>query len=400
MGDSMTLSWTAAVVANGFAMIVLLTMLLDFHGKQRRFLLRDQVIFKWMLILNLVILALDAGTYVLNGQTFAGARTQNLLITTAFYILNPLMSVLYAMFCDVRLKTPARIQRRLTWLYWLPVAVNTVFALLSVRYSLLFRIDANNVYNRGSMLGVSFALSFLLLGISFVRILVHHCRYLAANRPDTFAFNQQTLTSLMLFPIAPVVGGILQSYWFNTVTVVWLSTVIGLLIVFFNTQNAEIYSDSLTGLYNRKKADSYMQSLSQGNGKGNGVYLAMLDVDNFKRINDRYGHMTGNKALKIVADSLRAVCDRETFLSRYGGDEFMLISRQGGRVKLEGILNRVEKNLQEYCSVNNLSYSLSISAGIAEGDENTESIDALFSEADTQLYRSKTKLKRRAEDFQ
>jgi len=60
----------------------------------------------------------------------------------------------------------------------------------------------------------------------------------------------------------------------------------------------------------------------------------------------------------------------------------------------------LEKNLQEYCSVNNLSYSLSISAGIAEGDENTESIDALFSEADTQLYRSKTKLKRRAEDFQ
>jgi diguanylate cyclase (GGDEF)-like protein len=392
----MTPPWTAAVVANGFAIIVLLTLLLDFHGKQRCFLLRDQVIFQWMLILNIVILVLDAGTYVLNGQTFAGARVLNLLITTAFFILNPLMSVLYALFCDVRLKTSARTRNRLVWLYWLPFAVNLVFALLSVRYSLLFRLDANNMYNRGSMFGVSFALSFVLLGVSFVRILVYHRRYLSANEPDTFASNRHTITLLLLFPAVPLLGGVLQSCWFTTVTVVWLSTVIALLILFINTQNAEIFTDSLTGLYNRKKANCYMQSFSQTNG----VYMAVLDVDNFKRINDCFGHLTGDKALKIVADTLQAVCDRDTFLSRYGGDEFMLISRQGGKKKLEGMLKRVEKNLLDYCSVNKLSYSLSISAGIAEGDESTESIDALFSAADTQLYRSKTKLKRRADDLQ
>ncbi len=99
--------WTTAIFMNVFALVILLILLIDSGNQQHRFLMKDQVLFKWMLILNILILIVDAATWVLNGQTFAGARTLNVLLTTVFYILDPVMSFLYICYCDLKIGTKA-----------------------------------------------------------------------------------------------------------------------------------------------------------------------------------------------------------------------------------------------------------------------------------------------------
>jgi len=390
-------AWMPAVIVNAFAILILLILLVDIGQKQRRFRLRDQKLFQWMLVNNIVILILDAGTWVLNGQTFEGARTLNLFFTTAFYIVDPVMSLLYIAYCDIKIGTPPEKRRRLSYLYCVPLAINLVLALASIWHPLLFNIRGDNVYVRGPLLYVSFFLSYVLLAIAFIRVLYYRRQLVKKGNQTPFLCCNRGMIALVIFPLIPFVGGVIQ-VWFCPVTVVWLAPVVALLIVFINIQNAEISTDELTGLYNRRQADSYLQSLVQANVKNRPVGLALLDMDNFKQINDHYGHLTGDRALRLMANVLQTECDRDTFYCRYGGDEFVIVTKQKDEAWIDNLLRRIGKRLDESCRAMGAQYTLSISAGVAIWDDEMESVDAFFSTADIRLYQNKSKMGRRAGD--
>lgn len=398
----MVQAWLPAVIANTFAIMVLFVMLIDFSRKQHRFRMKDQRVFHWMLITNIVILLLDAGTWVLNRQTFLGARTLNIFFTTAFYCLDPLMSLLYILYCEIKIGTRSDRRKFLTRLYSIPFLINFVLSLISIRASLMFRIGPDNVYSRGSLLALSFFLSYILLAVALFRI-VHYRRKVRKQRAigvyhvHTGSAGPQGTAVLIIFPIVPLMGGIMQIFY-CPVTVVWLSTVITLLIVYFNIQNAEIATDSLTGLYNRRQTDGYLQNLLQNDFAEKPICLAILDVDNFKLINDRYGHRTGDRTLQALANVLQTVCGRNIFCSRYGGDEFVLIDEQGNLDRMQQLLQQIDRQLNQYCTALGIECTLSISSGTTVRTKATDSVDALFSAADIQLYRNKSNLKRRAGD--
>lgn len=84
-------------------------------------------------------------------------------------------------------------------------------------------------------------------------------------------------------------------------------------------RNRQVYVDSATRVYNRRYYDERVRNLS-------GEYaLAMIDIDNFKKINDRFGHTAGDAALYYVAQTIRSMLRSNDALIRYGGDEFFLL---------------------------------------------------------------------------
>ncbi len=396
----MTQPWITAVITNTFALIVLLIMFFNATGKYRRFQLTDQTLFQWMLITNMLILLMDAGTWVLNGTTFYGAHALNLFCTTSFYILDPVMSLLYIIYCDIKLGVPIAKRRRLILWYSLPVLINLVLALLSIRYGILFRVNADNTYARAPFLWLSFLLSYLLLGVALVRVLRSNWKLRKAKK---WSYNtaiipgKRGMCALEIFPLIPLVGGILQVHY-AYVTVVWLSTVLALLVLFINEQNVEISTDPLTGLYNRKQTDIYLQNLLQSNLGYDRLCLMMIDVDNFKRINDEFGHLKGDQALRILASAMRAECDKRTFFSRYGGDEFVICALGCDMETLCLLPQRLNRWLADYCLSMKLPFSLSISAGVAQWSQTMSGLDALYAEADAKLYQDKAKMKRRSGD--
>ncbi len=312
----MITQWMPAISVTALGLAVLLVLLPAVGGRGSRFLLNDQRVFVWMLLTNIAMLALDTGTWLLNGQAFAGARTLNMAFTTAYYALDPLMSLLYLIFCDIKLGVPKARRRKLLPLYLIPVAVNLLLTLLSIRGSYLFHIGVDNRYVCGSLLALSFLLSSALMVVAFYRVMHFSRRKLWLDVTSDHRITPNGVRSLLAFALPPLLGAVAQ-VWFNQITVAWISTVLSLLIVFINIQNAEIATDALTGILNRRQTDSYLMSLMQSKTKL--FTLIVMDLDHFKQINDQNGHIVGDNALKAMAAVMRDICRKDEFFSRYGG---------------------------------------------------------------------------------
>ncbi len=390
--------WIPAVSLDTFCLVILIILAADIKKKkQHRFPLPDQTLYFWMLITNMIMLLLDCGAFLFDGQTFPGARTLNLAVTTAFYALNPLMSLLYLCYCDVKLNvSKKKIMRRLPW-YCAPLAFSIVLSGLSIRYPLLFWIGENNFYSRGPLLWLSFLLSYALLAIAFVRVLIITKKAKDTEICEAPAMRKHITKTLLLFSLPPLLGGLIQ-IWYNGITVIWIVTVISLLIIFINIQNTQIAMDTLTGLYNRRQADLYLQRLTQSTANAARIVLTIMDIDNFKQINDRFGHVSGDNAVRTLAAILQSQCGNNDFACRFGGDEFVVISTQ--EKNIPAFIKNINDALAEYCTSKNTGYQLSISAGYANWADGYESVDAFINAADKMLYQQKARLKRRSADRQ
>lgn len=108
--------------------------------------------------------------------------------------------------------------------------------------------------------------------------------------------------------------------------IVPLGTFLPIHLAFLEIQNGEIYSDALTGLNNRRRMEIYLQDKIHNTSEEKPFRIHMIDVNDFKQVNDKFGHIVGDRALQLVADALRNVAGQmHGFCARYGGDEFVLI---------------------------------------------------------------------------
>lgn len=148
------------------------------------------------------------------------------------------------------------------------------------------------------------------------------------------------------------------------------------------TYNNKLYIDPLTGAYNRRYYEEQLSGLLQMGA------VAMVDVDDFKSINDSYGHQAGDKALRTVVDVIHACVRRTDMVVRYGGDEFVLVFQD---VPRQAFAERLERICAAVCQIRLPDYpeiALSVSIGGAYGPGRT---GEMVSEADRLLYLAKSR---------
>jgi diguanylate cyclase (GGDEF)-like protein len=150
--------------------------------------------------------------------------------------------------------------------------------------------------------------------------------------------------------------------------------------------------DGLTGLPNRQLlVDRLNHSIEvmQRRG-GNPPVVMFLDLNRFKLVNDTFGHQTGDELLKQVAVRLRAVLRSSDTLSRFGGDEFVILCEDvGDRETASIITDRVRGAFEEPFDLAGELLGVSVSIGVATVDDDMVSIEALLSEADAAMYFAK-----------
>ncbi|MCX7679588.1 MAG: diguanylate cyclase [Spirochaetes bacterium] len=118
--------------------------------------------------------------------------------------------------------------------------------------------------------------------------------------------------------------------------------------------------------------------------------IIIIDLDDFKAINDTYGHIVGDKILEQFVAVIKANLRSEDVLARYGGDEFIILLPQTGRVGARAMAERIKHRLEEHFkSSENKSISVRFSAGIATYPYDAEDYDTLLDCADKALYKSK-----------
>ena len=165
-------------------------------------------------------------------------------------------------------------------------------------------------------------------------------------------------------------------------------------------QNAQLYDqaesradrDPLTGVYHHRYLKTRLEEeLRRSRSNGQPVAVVMMDLDNFKNVNDTYGHLVGDDALKMVTSVVQSAVRSSDVVGRYGGDEFMVILPETTREKTETIIERVTAELEErdLRLADGSSIPVKCSIGYALFPQDAESPADLIAKADAALYQSK-----------
>ncbi len=151
------------------------------------------------------------------------------------------------------------------------------------------------------------------------------------------------------------------------------------------------YMDQLTGSYNRHKLLEMFESLRKQNRH---FGLVMIDIDDFKQINDTFGHKEGDVVLQKLVECIKKNVRRSDFLARWGGEEFVLIIPDIDIVSLKQKMEQLQDKLRECDYALPSKVTLSMGVGVYEGES---SFDDLLSRVDKVLYRAKRNGKNRME---
>ena len=154
--------------------------------------------------------------------------------------------------------------------------------------------------------------------------------------------------------------------------------------------------DYLTGLYNRGGAEELInQYLSEMTGtEGVTSMFLLLDLDNFKQLNDTLGHQMGDRALQEVADVLRSHFREYDIVCRLAGDEFVVLMKEMPQEAMDKNMQALLKKIErEYC-VGDTAVPLSASVGVSIWPGHGGSFDELYRKADVALYHAKENGKR------
>lgn len=271
----------------------------------------------------------------------------------------------------------------------IPIAVLVFMNIASYWTHWTFYISSAGSYTRGRFY--------------FMQVLCSYIYYIFTLFIEIKGMRTGTVTErmlyqkLLLFLLVPILGGGLQiiigSFPFTVATIL-----ISILFLYISILNQRINTDALTGLNNRlasrEKAEDYINEAEK-----NPFFLYLMDINDFKQINDTYGHNEGDKALVTVSDALRlTVRNHRGFIGRYGGDEFIAMILSSGIGEADTFLSEINKNIGVLSDRRGLGYEITIAAGYSYCDRKYADRLKLTDEADEMLYKVKTAMKSSIDD--
>lgn len=336
------------VELNIFSFAVLLLIFFNIRHRHDQ-LLTEQKLFLLLLFTQAAILVLDSLMWLLDGKQGPMMREIFMTITVLYYFLNPIICMIWYFYVDYQVYRDEKHLVRVLPIT-IPALINIILTFSSVFTGASFYLDQNNVYHRGPLFLLMSAIAFFYLIYTWILTVV---KRKSIPKPD--------FLPIAIFMLPVIIGGVIQTFYYG-VSLIWSCTTISILIIFINIQNAQLYTDHLTGLFNRRQLDRYLQNKVRAM---NGGYLAglMLDLDSFKNINDRYGHNAGDEALIATSDILKKTFRKNDFIARFGGDEFVVIMSLQEKNDLLTAIRRLEDNVALFNARGSTLYTISLSIG-------------------------------------
>jgi len=272
------------------------------------------------------------------------------------FLISPILPSLWLLYVHLQVSHEEGKMRRLFCPLLAINAINAVMLVLTQIFGWFYYIDSDNIYHRGPLFLLSASITIVLILVTFVLVIV--------NRKK---IEKKHYFSLVFFAVPPFVGIILQIVFYG-ISIILNSVVLSLLIVSLNIQNHSIYTDYLTGVNNRKKLEIYLKEKIRTSTEDKTFSAILIDLNDFKSINDTFGHDTGDNALQISAKLLSSCLKPNDFIARFGGDEFCIVLDVSDRSDLEEIVCRINNCIEEYNESSNQPYTLGFSIGYAVYD--------------------------------
>jgi diguanylate cyclase (GGDEF)-like protein len=157
----------------------------------------------------------------------------------------------------------------------------------------------------------------------------------------------------------------------------------------YRAAEARASTDALTGLPNRRYFDEFCGLLARRRRAGDAVGVLMVDIDHFKRLNDRHGHAVGDEVLRAVAQAIGGAVREDDVPARYGGEEFAVLLRNPSRDVAVDIGQRVRAAVGALDLRSSGVATVSVSVGVAVQTAPDQPIAEIIEDADRALYRAK-----------
>ena len=157
--------------------------------------------------------------------------------------------------------------------------------------------------------------------------------------------------------------------------------------------------DPLTGAYNRRYFHSVTKDLiALSRREGTNLSLAMIDIDDFKKVNDTYGHDIGDEVIKTIINIINNNIRKSDLLIRFGGEEFIILLPNTDVEQTFTVLEKIREKIQQCNLVENVSFTVSV--GISKFIYSEDNIEKTVKRADEKLYLAKNSGKNKIEiDF-
>lgn len=325
-----------------------------------------------------------------DGRSFLGAYNMVLLGNIFYITFYPAMAFLWVDYTLCKVKGTRIMNYKVGKLFAVVIAVLGALNISTPFTNFLFTIDAENCYHRG--LGAIINPLVAWGAIISVTLTI----YLSAKKSKRLV-DKEAIEMVIFFLIPTFVTMLVQIIFFG-VSVFQVGFTLSLLIVFVNRQKNMISHDELTGLNNRHELNRYYDKLIQGGDGVQRVCIYVIDINKFKSINDKYGHMEGDNALKILAMVLKVSVNRNPdstwFLARFGGDEFVLVGTNKGEYEINEVKEFINAELDRVNSTGERPYSISVSFGYVEGRfGDADTVETLMERADASMYKDKESTK-------
>ena len=335
---------------------------------------RDMRLLQQMMVTIGIANISDCCVYYLAGSSNIVIKVLVFLSGSGLFLGNVMIGYLWAKFIMVHMNIPFSDIRRN--IYRTIGLISIVLLVINIFYPLVFSVSDGR-YQRG------FAYIIFLI---FAAFYILDSLYLYVKRVKKNG-------SLKLFPVhiflIPVILGVVIQAFFVEIAITWTSIAISVAGIMTALKNEIIFTDCLTGLYNRM----YLEFIHKRacNKKDCWVSGIMIDLNGFKQINDNYGHAEGDLALCIVADLLRKSFSEYGVVTRYAGDEFVIMLNTTDDQLIQKIIKSAKKNFVTENEKNDKLYQLSASMGYAITNLSNETIDDFMNRIDEQMYQDKMK---------
>jgi diguanylate cyclase (GGDEF)-like protein len=340
-------------------------------------------IFLSILAAAFMAVAADFSSHLLAGQEGAAVTVTLYAVITAFFLFQNLAYYLSFMFIDYFAhKNPLRSRRILKYTL-IFLGLYTITTLINLPFHYYFRISADNHYTPARLYALRLAVSYLPILLSIADIL-----------SSINIFRKAEVYSLVFFAILTGSGAALDIF-IRTGSLTWPCFAVALLYIYFFIIRSDAKIDSLTGIGNRYSFNEFTNKLSRLSVKQSWA-IVMIDMDHFKEINDKYGHLEGDNALRDMAEIIKDTIRHSDFTARYGGDEFVLAVKMD--YDIEKLLARLQETITRWNERRTRPYRIEMSYGYdIYTTGGTRSMDEFLKHIDTLMYKHKAERRRKGD---
>ena len=254
-----------------------------------------------------------------------------------------------------------------------PLIIATILIFINLLGTgIIFEISKENVYTRGPM-------NFIL----YIFVFVYYIESIYTVQKAKSDSILVEFFPIYFFIIPCMIGTMIQGFFFG-ISTFWLCVAIAFIIVYIEIQISISFIDDLSGLYNRKYMNHYLDKLQ--NDKTKHVYGFLMDINDFKTINDIYGHLKGDQAIIQFGKILQHSIDKDSVAIRMGGDEFVIFAILKSNEEALALKKRIEQNVRQFNTNSTEPFHLSFSIGMAKYSGN---IETFLSSMDDSMYEAK-----------